>query len=402
MVIVKPRRARPTATRRGARIGFGLALLLGCGRVSLGSLQPPDGDAGSAGAGSAGRAGAGGAGTGGAGAGGAGTGAPMAGQGGGVAGAAGTGGSPPAADAGALVDAGSVREPPSCRELPRCGVAASADCCEAPLVPGGSFSLTANPSGARVAVSVSSFRLDRFEVSVGRAREFVAGYDAWRAAGEPRSGTGSHPGIVNSGWQDSFTEQLPATAAELEQRFLTCGLTNIPLSTYGSAADARVPLTCVTWYQAFAFCAWDGGRLPTLAELAYAGSGGAENRLYPWGDAPPPNAQRASFGCDADGSDLELPECREPPASEVGSRPLGIGRFGQEDLAGSVSEWVLDGVPTLAEPCADCASLTNVSSRTYRGGSWVDAAEQLENSWLVSENPSFPIPTLGIRCARDE
>jgi hypothetical protein len=51
-------------------------------------------------------------------------------------------------------------------------------------------------------------------------------------------------------------------------------------------------LNCVTQIMLAAFCAWDGGRLPTYAELANASSGansawGAST--YPWGNTPTPN-----------------------------------------------------------------------------------------------------------------
>ncbi len=47
-------------------------------------------------------------------------------------------------------------------------------------------------------------------------------------------------------------------------------------------ATKTKPINCLDWYTAFAFCAWDGGRLATEAEWNYAASGGSEHRYYPW------------------------------------------------------------------------------------------------------------------------
>ena len=241
------------------------------------------------------------------------------------------------------------------------------------------------------AATVHDFRLDKYEVTVGRFRKFVATY-----AGYPAEGAGTNPWLANSGWQAAWNVRpdVPNTAADILHQ-VVCG-PNQTWTAEPAPTDAR-PINCVNWYQAFAFCAWDGGWLPTETEWEFAAAGGSENRLYPWGDATP-DPNRAAFHLLG--------------ALSVGSMPGGDGRFCQADLAGLSAEWLLDLYQINAYvafasgiPCDDCANLLapGFTNRVVRGGSWLSQApDQLraaQRDWEKPPHGSGLIGT-GFRCAR--
>src|SRR5689334_21253938 len=71
---------------------------------------------------------------------------------------------------------GACAPPPSCVGLPNtCGPQGNASCCDSPLVTGGTFSIS-NETQAHA--TVSDFRLDRYEITVGRFKKFVADWGA--------------------------------------------------------------------------------------------------------------------------------------------------------------------------------------------------------------------------------
>jgi formylglycine-generating enzyme required for sulfatase activity len=166
-------------------------------------------------------------------------------------------------------------------------------------------------------------------------------------------------------------------------------------------------MNCLTWYEAMAFCAWDGGYLPTEAEWNYAAAGGDLQRAYPWSSRAAPlaiDSSRASYGPDCDLSGT--PGCTVADLSEVGIKPAGDGRWGQSDLAGNISEWTLDSdEPTYINPCTDCAELTAAMHRMVRGGSFAGDATLVRTGYRLhndlSEQPTIPSLFVGVRCARN-
>jgi formylglycine-generating enzyme required for sulfatase activity len=186
------------------------------------------------------------------------------------------------------------------------------------------------------------------------------------------------------------------TAALLTTALNSCG-------TYATWTDAvglneNRPINCLDWYTAFAFCAWDGGFLPTDLEWNYAAAGGDEQRVYPWGaGAPPSDATYAIYNCYYGGGGGSCPQ-GDKHIAPVGSATLGVAKWGHLDLAGNIEEWNLDGYGAYPVQCDDCADLTNTSSRVKRGGYFSALASTLLTSYVNAGASGSS--TDGVRCAR--
>jgi formylglycine-generating enzyme required for sulfatase activity len=213
-------------------------------------------------------------------------------------------------------------------------------------------------------------------------------FDTWRAT-HPVAGEGAHPRLgPTSGWP-SQNAQLAATAAVLKDNM------HIKCATDTTWTDApsnleEDPMICVSWYEAFAFCIWDGGYLPTEAEWEMAAAGGAQNRLFPWG-VDPPDTGRANFA----GGDFS-------PFVPVGTyRDLGHARWNHDDLAGNAYEWVLDWYGSYSSAvCNNCASLAAGNFRVLRGGSWGSQAADLRVAGRYFGSAAGHDHNSGWRCAR--
>jgi formylglycine-generating enzyme len=302
----------------------------------------------------------------------------------------------------------------SCSGGLTCG--ASDSCCTSIVIPGGTFPQGRSTisgasdyySGGGAAEApeflstVSTFALDKYEVTVGRFRKFVDAYGGgdsgpvWR----PQPGDGKNPNVPvtadasdnGTGWQSAWNTNLPATQAALRD---TSHLTAYSGYTWtdGVGPNENKAINTVSWYEAFAFCIWDGGRLATESEWEYAAAGGQDNRLFPWGSTTPDctyaNFNVGSYCSGGSGSVVA-----------VGSTPKGNGRWGHADLGGNVYEWTLDWYGTYPTSAAtNYANISSGSYRTIRGGDFYDSAGALRgaNRYNVPVNRS---DYLGFRCAR--
>jgi formylglycine-generating enzyme required for sulfatase activity len=282
---------------------------------------------------------------------------------------------------------------PSCVGLPStCGLSKNRSCCASTVVAGGTYDRSNDPDSP---ATVTTFRLDTYEITVGRFRKFVAAYAPDRMI----AGAGKDPNDPkDTGWDPAWSSELPATREELESDVSWCD-SRFTAWTHLPSGNENRPMNCIDWYEAFAFCIWDGGRLPTEAEWNYAAAGGNEQREYPWGDTTPgDDANLAVYGCYYSGTGT----CTSiSNTAAVGSAPKGNGRWGQADLAGSVWEWVRDWYGDYPLPCSNCIAETPGANRVARGGSFYDPMIYLSTTMRGNfSEPNLQTFDIGARCAR--
>jgi formylglycine-generating enzyme required for sulfatase activity len=292
-------------------------------------------------------------------------------------------------------------------------------CCRSIEVTGGSFYRTytnsgEGPTGEGDLASVSGLRIDKYLVTVGRFRQFVR---AWQGGYVPEVGSGKHthlnggqglaaagvPGTYEPGWVSTGDSWLNLTDANLA---CVGPAFNSPTWTDAPGSQENLPINCVDWWEAYAFCIWDGAFLPSEAELGYVEAGGSEQRQYPWGTIAPGTENRyAIFGYD------QNMDCHYPSPggacsgvanlAAVGAASAGAGRWSQLDLAGDVGEWALDwfAMPYI-DPCADCGDFSEASLRTIRGGAYYLGASDLAPWFRDGRYPPGRNGDVGFRCAR--
>ncbi|WP_448614780.1 ergothioneine biosynthesis protein EgtB [Modestobacter sp. URMC 112] len=156
------------------------------------------------------------------------------------------------------------------------------------------------------------------------------------------------------------------------------------------------PVQHVTFFEAEAYAAWAGGRLPTEVEWEKAAAwdpGAGRRRRFPWGSSDPTPAL-ANLGGDA---------LRPAP---VGAYPAGASAYGVEQLMGDVWEWTSS--PFRPWPGFSPMLYADYSApffdgdyRVLRGGSWAVAASILRPSFRNWDHPVRRQVFSGIRLAFD-
>jgi formylglycine-generating enzyme required for sulfatase activity len=178
------------------------------------------------------------------------------------------------------------------------------------------------------------------------------------------------------------------------------------------------PVDSANWLDARDYCQKLGLRLPSEAEWEYAARGGTQTEFY-WGNKM--SGKEANF-CD---STCDLNN-REPNIKDgfKNSAPVGSfppNAFGLYDMAGNVSEWVLDwmaisenyyvmgpekdpqGPRPELDTCSgvDCVGAFSITQKVYRGGAWNQGIFSMRSANRKDAHFQLKADGTGFRCAGD-
>ncbi len=216
-------------------------------------------------------------------------------------------------------------------------------------IDGGTFQMGSDDHGSRGpvhTVRVSSFLMDRFEVTCSEYEEFC-------------KATGHHSPFF---WNRSGFH---------------CG-----------DAFPDHPVVGISWQDARSYAEWSHKRLPTEAEWEYAARGGLVANKYPHGDVLAP--ADGNYGNNLSGT------------TPVGS--YAANGYGLYDMMGNVVEWVADRYGSdyyVRSPSDSPTGPDTGRFRVIRGGGWksgpgcvgVSHRNALPSNWV-----DFNV---GFRCVRD-
>jgi len=242
------------------------------------------------------------------------------------------------------------------------------------------------------AVSVRAFAIDAHEVTNARYRRFLEAVErdgdaAWRHPEQPEG-----------------KDHTPRYWREYNPLMKSPGyLKLVPVDHETFTADDK-PVVGVDWFDAWAYAAWAGKRLPTEAEweLAARGAGG---RRWPWGNEW--HWGYCNIGGEKKGLDISTRGEEKDGyiyAAPVGSYPEGNSRWGVCDMAGNVAEWCADWYREdwySQGETKDPRGPTDGAHRVVRGGSSQRGANGVRCAKRASYEPEFRNFTLGFRCAKD-
>ncbi|MGV9696355.1 SUMF1/EgtB/PvdO family nonheme iron enzyme [Streptomyces sp. NPDC003470] len=155
------------------------------------------------------------------------------------------------------------------------------------------------------------------------------------------------------------------------------------------------PATCVSWWSAYAFAAFEGKRLPTSLEWE-AAARGTDGRLFPWGDVP--DSDRVNCADTWVGRpvvtyqtwyrDFAGDAVRRAGATPADDRPGNLSPFGVLDMVGNCWEWT-------------STSLDDPDEAVICGGSYDNPMRAVQTSTKGIYRKRGGSNAVGFRCVQD-
>lgn len=224
------------------------------------------------------------------------------------------------------------------------------------MVPAGSFH-SVLPEIEGEPVAVDSFYIDETAVTNEQYVEFLKENHEWRRSEIP-------PIFTNNGYLREWKSDLDPG--------------------YDKVGKNR-PVTRVSWYAANAYCAAQGGRLPTLNEWEYSA------QLMEFDSKA--EMDKFSSGLINWYSGIDVNNL-----GEIGSTHIE-NLYGVKDQFGLVMEWVEDFKPIIADELSlDCGTVGRMNTL----GNVYSYAASIRYITRMSFNPKITTGMVGFRCAYDE
>ena len=250
------------------------------------------------------------------------------------------------------------------------------------LIPAGVNSGTAPDCGGSYSLKVSSFYMDRCEVSESKWDEVYNwatnhGYSINRAG----SGKAANHPVHTVNWYDCV--KWCNARSQKEGRGPAYYTTSSRTTVY-KTGEIDITDNCVAWKK--------GYRLPTDEQWEYAARGGVLSKRFPWAGDTISHSQ-ANYNAGYRYSYDESFPARDHPDYDDGGYPytspvgaFGANEYGLHDMSGNVWEWCYDWLP-----------LYEGSFRVLRGGGWRHIANRCRVDYRYHDLPYHCDNSIGFR-----
>ena len=250
------------------------------------------------------------------------------------------------------------------------------------------------------AVTLSSFKMSKYEVTNAQYAEYLNAADA-------QALLKVSDGIVYAASDDANSLPFFNTHSYDPEGQIDYDGSSFSVRLKSDRDMSNDPVVQVSWYGAKAFCDYYGYRLPTEAEWEYAARGGLSGKRFPWDDTI--NHNYANYRAYGSGYTYDTSPYTNPafhPTWNDGIHPYTspVGRFfangyGLYDMAGNAREWCFDWYGNYpSSPQTNPTGSISGEVRTVRGASWYGFANVARVASRDYWDPISPHDAVGFRC----